>query len=503
MSMDNIRITTNVENYRNDFMEMVRAFNPENNEMDEDALIFDVQFVEKGNTLNIIINSGIFDNKNTDITLNTSNKNKFGNEYKYIENDNGNVLRCYTLEMTDDDSMHLHSLAKRYVKTRLYEDISEYTGKDLPYGSLTGIRPTKLYRETHEDREYFDKVLHVSSEKLSLIHNIVELQRDYYVSDDRIVDVFVNIPFCTTRCSYCSFISAEIGRVKKYIPDYVECVLQEIEDVRRIVVDNNYEVRAVYIGGGTPTSLDDDSFRLIVNACNFGQIEYTVEAGRPDSITTSKLDIMKEAGVTRISINPQSFSQKTLEIIGRHHLVEDIYKVYEEAKKYDFIINMDLIAMLPEETFDDFRHSVDEAIRLNPNNITVHTLALKKGSKLREANYEQNMSSLAEKMVDYSREALEKAGYKPYYMYRQKYMSGNLENTGYTRGNDVCLYNIDIMEESLSIIANGAGGISKRNFCAENRLERLANPKGIDVYLERNIDNINNKYEFFRLNGLK
>ncbi|MCI9291676.1 MAG: radical SAM protein, partial [Clostridia bacterium] len=238
------------------------------------------------------------------------------------------------------------------------------------------------------------------------------------------------------------------------------------------------------------------NFERIVSAAKFDCKEYTVEAGRPDTITRAKLDIMKKYGVSRISVNPQTFNQNTLDLIGRSHSVDDIYKVYGMAREYDFDINMDLIAMLPGESLQDFVFSVDKAISLAPDNITVHTLALKKGSALKVGGYDNAGFELADAMVDYAREAVEKSGYLPYYMYKQKYMSGNLENVGYCRQGKECIYNIHIMEEVSSIIANGAGGISKRIFDGE-RIERLANPKGIDVYLQRRDKMIADKEKFF------
>lgn len=476
--MKNIVIESNIENYIGDLTEIIRAFNISSDSSDVNADKISVNFEESADKIKIIINSDLFYNKIENNTLNkpdriTETVVRSGNDIKDF------------------------AQAKRLAKLRIYEIISTVTGIKLPYGSLTGIRPTKLYRESGRDVEYFRDTLHVSKEKTALIDMIVKEQDGLYLQDEKVVDVFINIPFCTTRCSYCSFISAEIGKVKKYIPSYVSYLVKEIEDAKRSIKDMGYKVRAVYIGGGTPTSLDLESFETILKECDFQEQEFTVEAGRPDTITREKLEIMKRYNVTRISVNPQSFNEKTLALIGRNHSVEDIINVYNDAKRYGFVINMDLIAMLPEETLTDFRYSVDRAIALDPHNVTVHTLSLKRGSKLKESSYERDMSALASDMIDYSATALKNSGYKPYYMYRQKYMSGNLENTGYARDNTACLYNIDIMEESLSIVANGAGGISKRLYVKENRLERLANPKGIDVYLERIDDIIVNKRKFF------
>lgn len=494
--MENIRVVTNYDNYKNDFMEMVRAFNPDNDENAEDCYEFAINLEEKGKNIEIIIKTDLIYN-NLSPKLSNLSLLSYDSEWENCTVNSRQGRQIKIIMPLSDDMVRDYAKAKRYVKIKIYEVISECFNMTLPYGSLTGIRPTKLFRESGEDVSYFSDVLHVSPEKTALIKSIVDMQRKYYVVDERTVDVFINIPFCTTRCSYCSFISAEIGRVRKLIPDYVECLIREIRDVKRIVKDNNYTVRAIYIGGGTPTSLDDADFKRILEECRFDAAEFTVEAGRPDTITPYKLAVMRDNGVGRISVNPQSFNERTLALIGRNHSVDDIYRVYDEALKYGFTVNMDLIAMLPGEGMDDFCRSVDKAIELRPHNITVHTLALKKGSKLKESNYDNKSADDAFRMVDYSREALTDAGYAPYYMYRQKYMSGNLENAGYCRDETPCLYNIDIMEESLSIIASGAGGISKRLF-GENRLERFADPKGIEVYLARINDIINNKYSFFK-----
>lgn len=388
---------------------------------------------------------------------------------------------------------------KRFCKISLYSFLSEVLNVKLPYGSLTGIRPTKLFRDLEDLGEdafqYFLNTLMVSREKTEFIKEIVDNQKPILSGKDKEVDVFVNIPFCLTRCSYCSFISAQYSKIKEFIPDYVDLLLREIQSVKEIIKDNDLSVRAVYVGGGTPTSLEDEYFEKVMAALDFDCKEFTVEAGRPDTITKQKLDIMKKYKVNRISVNPQTFNQKTLDKIGRAHTVEEIFETYNMAKNYPFAINMDLIAMLPDETFEDFKYSVDTAISLNPDNITVHTLALKRGSKLTEEGYDNQSLNLPTKMVDYSYDALKKADYSPYYMYKQKYVSGNLENTGYCRKDKQCLYNVDIMEETNTIIACGAGGISKV-ICKGGILERHANPKGLDVYLSRGEEIISSKRAF-------
>lgn len=389
---------------------------------------------------------------------------------------------------------------KRNSKVALYVFLSDITGVKLPYGSLTGIRPTKLYHELIEKGidadDYFKNVLKVSEEKTSLVRDICSNQRDFYDVKEDEVDLFVNIPICVSRCVYCSFISAQLDKVKKLVEPYTDLLVKEIKASKDIIKANGLKVRSVYIGGGTPTSLDEKNFKRVVEEAAVDCREYTVEAGRPDTINPQKLEIMANAGVTRISVNPQTFNQKTLDLIGRKHTVDDIYRVYEEAKKHKFDVNTDLIAMLPEESFEDFKYSLDCALKLSPANITVHTLALKKGSTLKVEGYDNTGEETANKMVDYARYTLCDGGYAPYYMYKQKYMSGNLENVGYCKDNKACIYNIDIMEEICGIMANGAGGISKRLF-TKDRLERLANPKGLDVYLQRGNKILEDKEKFF------
>lgn len=407
-----------------------------------------------------------------------------------------------SVDISNADELTKKSELKRLAKIMLYDALCQMTGQVLPYGSLTGIRPTKLYHDLCSKginaHEYFTDYLRVSESATTLIEEIVDNQKGIYSFNDDEIDLFVNIPICASRCSYCSFISAEYSKITKWIEPYVSLLIREIESARQLILAQGYKLRSIYVGGGTPTSLNETEFAAVMSALKgLDCIEFTVEAGRPDTITADKLRVMSECGVSRISINPQTFNEQTLKLIGRNHSVEDIYRIYAEARKYDFDINTDLIAMLPEESFEDFKLSVDAAIALSPENITVHTLALKRGSSLKESNYDNKSVQMPTQMIEYSRKAMKIAGYSPYYMYKQKYMSGNLDNTGYAKEGKACIYNIDIMEETRSILACGAGGISKRVYSGENRLERLANPKGIDVYLERADTIITDKAAFF------
>ena len=391
----------------------------------------------------------------------------------------GEVEKEYTREfhIVFKDEMERKRLEKRYLKEAIYHAVVDYTGVQLPYGCLTGIRPTKLFRELGaKARDMFENEFSVSQKKVDLVEKIVKVQEPYRNDGDG-YDVFVFIPFCPTRCTYCSFVSVPIDKQKKLIEPYVECLLKEIEFIKEVVLKKGLKIRTVYVGGGTPTSIPIDLLDKILGGLEwFKPFEFTVEAGRPDTINIDILTMLKSHGVSRISINPQTFNDKTLALIGRKHTTALVEEVYEMAKNM-FSVNMDLIACLPGESLDDFKHSVDKAISFNPDNITVHTLYLKKGSALKVGGYQSTDNDSYEKMVDYAQDELMKAGYEPYYMYRQKYTSANLENVGYAKPKTLCVYNVDIMEEDTSILAMGAAAISKKWSKDLNLIERNANYK--------------------------
>ena len=468
-----VKFETNAEKYYPDYMEVVREFSPHIVDCAEGERLF-LELFENDSQLKVILSCELLQKKYYEISAKID------------------IFR---------DNLAKIAQIKRISKVALYDVLKMLSGVSLPYGSLTGIRPTKLFHDLKtqglDAEKIFKDDFRVSEGKTSLVSEIVNNQSSVYLKEEGVADVFVNIPICPTRCVYCSFISAEMSKVKKFVPLYCNLLKEEIADCKALVADCGYKIRSVYVGGGTPTCISDDDFRGILSLLDFGQTEFTVEAGRPDTITENKLKIMDETGVTRISINSQSFNQSTLDIIGRRHTVEQIYSAYEAARKYDFDINTDLIAMLPGEDFDAFKNSVDRAVELNPENLTVHTLALKKGSVLKVGGYDNASDEEAARMVDYARNAAAKAGYSPYYMYRQKYVSGNLENVGYSKPGKYCIYNVDIMEETTTIIANGAGGISKSLNLSKNSLERCANPKGLDVYLARGSEVWKKKRDFF------
>ena len=379
--------------------------------------------------------------------------------------------------------------------------LSNHFSKNLPWGSLTGIRPTKIGYdllkqgvEPYMLKEALMENFLVSEEKAKLVSNVIQNQK-CIIRNDKLVDLYINIPFCPTRCSYCSFISSEYDRVKNLMPEYLNALIKEINITKKLIFENSYVLRTIYIGGGTPTVLSSDELDLLLSNLNYPVSEFTVECGRPDTITKEKLEVLKKHNVTRISINPQTFSDATLKRIGRKHTVKDILEAYKTALPFEFVINMDLIAGLPNETLRSFKKSIDTAIELAPDNITVHTLSMKNGSIFAN-NLDVEKNTTTEDMIKYASETLKKNGYKPYYLYRQKNQIQCQENVGYFK-EKVCLFNVDSMEECLSILACGANAISKRVYNIDNRIERFANVKDVREYISRIDEMIEKKINLF------
>ncbi len=385
--------------------------------------------------------------------------------------------------------------------------LSEITGYTPPWGVLTGVRPSKLMLrlidQMGEDGawRYFTEDLLVSKEKTNLAQTIaVAEERIVALSEDNSFSLYVSIPFCPTRCSYCSFVSHSIANVnaRKLLPEYLEKLADEIKITGEIAKELGLRLESIYFGGGTPGVLEAPQMDRLLGAVEKSfdlstLREYTVEVGRPDTVTPEKLRVLRLHNVGRISINPQTFNQKTLEIIGRNHSVEQALKSYQLAKAYGFdSINMDLIAGLPGETFDDFCASIDTAISLAPENITVHTLALKRSSELNASGAGVSGGNEAKRMLNYASERLYGSGYAPYYMYRQSKCVGNLENVGWQKNGTECLYNVFMMEECHTVLAVGAGGVTKLCEPGTNNVERIFNYKypyeyisGFDKITER------------------
>lgn len=388
--------------------------------------------------------------------------------------------------------------AKRFAKLALYEALRAHTGRSMPWGALTGIRPTKLaYAEEEAGRRFeplFEK-FGVCAENISLVADVLAAQRGIYEKREGNADLYVGIPFCPSKCNYCSFITADIRRTAPLLPAYLDALEREIAACEGLYKN----LRSLYVGGGTPLVLDTPSLARVLRAVApyyREGIEYTVEAGRPDVFTEEKLALLRDFGVTRICVNPQSFCDATLARIGRNHTADDILRAYEMSRKFDFSVNFDLIAGLTGESVEEFCDSVDRAVALAPENITVHTLCLKKGAKLREETCFLAGGGISE-MIAYSRRRLYEAGYVPYYMYRQKYMAGNCENTGWTKPGKACVYNVDVMEEISDNIACGANAVGKKLFLTENRIERIGSPKDIPTYIAKTEELIAQKRALF------
>ena len=382
----------------------------------------------------------------------------------------------------------------------LYNCFVSATGYISDWGLLTGVRPAKLYSRLVqnngeiETNEYFKNILKVNDKKISLCkQSVIGEEKAISLSDKNSYSLYISIPFCPTRCSYCSFVSHSVESAKKLIPQYIEKLCEEITITAKIARENNLKLETVYIGGGTPTSISHSELEKIMLAVadNFDLQtirEYTVEAGRPDTVSEDKLNVIKKLGATRISINPQTMNDSVLEVIGRKHTAQQTVEAFNLARKVGINnINMDLIAGLPTDTFESFKDTIGRVLSLNPESVTVHTLSMKKSSFL-TANGdlpETKAGEIASQMVDYAREKLSDNGIVPYYMYRQSKTVGNLENVGYAKMSYECLYNIYIMDETHTILACGASAVTKLREPRGNYIERIFNYKYPYEYIDR------------------
>lgn len=394
----------------------------------------------------------------------------------------------------------------------LYNIMSEITGIVPEWGCLTGIRPVKkvnaLLDEGCNKGEIFAELkgkYFTSDRKLELAYQTAVTQKKYFDSlDRRSFSLYISIPFCPSRCSYCSFVSHSIesAGAKKLLPEYVKMLCGEIEQTAHIADELGLHADTIYIGGGTPTSLSAEQLEAVMGAVkksfDISKIrEYTVEAGRSDTITAQKLEVIKKNGATRISVNPQTMNDNVLKAIGRRHSAQDVIDAYNLARRLGFDnINMDTIAGLPTDTPDGFRHTIDTLCGLDPESITIHTLTVKRSSALFEQD-NINVDSRISDMVNYGQNALGERGYLPYYLYRQKNTVDNLENVGYAKDGFECLYNIYIMEEAQTILAVGAAGSTKLVNPDTGKIERLFNYKFPYEYISRHEKMLEKKQKIY------
>lgn len=412
-----------------------------------------------------------------------------------LKDEKGELLASDRREIVYDAD---RKLTKNLLKQMLYELLSAHTGQSLPWGNLTGIRPVKIpmrlleqgWKNT-EIADYMRKTYYTSNEKTALAIMIANRERHILkdIDYEKGYSLYVGIPFCPSICLYCSFSSSPLSLWKNRVDEYLDALCREIEGCAKIY--ENRQLDTIYMGGGTPTTLEPYQMERLL--CKIEECfdcsavkELTVEAGRPDSITREKLQVLRNHGITRISINPQTMNQKTLEIIGRRHTVEETKQAFYLAREMGFDnINMDLIVGLPGEEYAEVEHTMEEVTALDPDSITVHSLAVKRAARLnmfRDQYREMTFTNNQEIMNMTSRYAYQ-AGHSPYYLYRQKNMAGNFENVGYAKPDAAGIYNILIMEEKQSILALGAGATSKR--VDKDHIERTENVKDIRNYIQR------------------
>ena len=422
---------------------------------------------------------------------------------------NGRTAHAARRFKASDETVRLR---RQKLQQSYYAAAVQLLPKLPPWGALSGVRPTKITTKHLLEggtAKSADKLMrdtyYVTKERRALALDCsASTVKAASLLDPMDVSLYVGIPFCPTRCIYCSFVSRTVGRRSDLIEPYLQALLQEIEVTGRLLANSGRKVRTIYIGGGTPTSLSTPQMIRLLDAIReafdlSGLLEFTVEGGRPDTLDAEKLAAIREHGADRMSINPQTMEDSVLAACRRPHTGADVLRSYRQAEEAGFdVINMDLIAGLPTDTFEGFCRSLDTAIDLAPANITVHTLALKKGADLFEERFGLPSAEMVADMVDYANAALRAAGYKPYYLYRQKYMSGSFENVGWSRDGLDSLYNIYMMEEVHTILSLGGGGMNTVNL-PDGRLERYNNPKFPEQYIEMIGDVLRQKEELFAL----
>ena len=403
-------------------------------------------------------------------------------------------------------------LRRQLLQQSMYLAAKQLLPQEPAWGALAGVRPTKITTKHLLEGGTAES----ANDLLRDVYFVTPSRRELAVAcsqstvkavkllEPEDISLYVGIPFCPTRCTYCSFVSRTIGKKTEMLEPYLEALLKEIAATGELLSKSGKHLRTIYIGGGTPSTLTASQLARLMDAIreHFDLsrcIEFTVEGGRPDTLDAGKLQTIRQHGADRMSINPQTMVDTVLRACGRPHKAADILRAYGEAVNAGFqAINMDLIAGLPEDTVEGFCHSLDQVAALKPSNITVHTLALKKGADLFEKRGCLPSAEEVTQMVAYANKTLSALGYKPYYLYRQKYMSGSFENVGWSRDGMDCLYNIYMMEEIHTILSLGGGGMNKVNL-PNGRLTRFHNPKFPEQYIEMLPSVLEQKKELFKM----
>lgn len=439
----------------------------------------------------------------------------YNKNYKYfienIEIENKIYTRLFYKNNITERYFIKDNLEKKEIKNKIkksvYELLSEISEINVPWGILTGIRPSKVVHEMMDKN--FDEIkiknilknnYKMEDSKIKLIYDITKSERKYlYPLDKEKYSIYISIPFCPTTCLYCSFPSCNVKIYKDKINYYVNLLLKEIDTVSKYI--DRDKISTVYIGGGTPTAISvrelDSIINKIYSIFSKDKIkEFTVEAGRPDTINDEYLKMFRDNKIDRISINPQTMNDKTLKIIGRNHKSIDIENIYYKAREIgNYKINMDIIVGLPSEGINEIKNSMEKIKIMNPDNLTVHTLSVKKGSRFKDTmdSYEVEEENIIENMLDITREYGDMMNMKPYYLYRQKQSMGNFENIGYSKKDTECIYNILMMEERETILAFGMGAVSKIFYPDTMKIKRVPNVKSLEEYINRNDEMIERK----------
>ena len=422
---------------------------------------------------------------------------------------NGKTTLCARRLKAEQETVRLR---RQILQQSVYLAALPHLENPPAWGAMAGVRPTKLSTKhlleggtVKSTDKLLKEVYFVTPQRRKLAMDCsLSTVNAVRKTNENDISLYVGIPFCPTRCAYCSFVSNTIGKRTELMEPYLQALYKELSHTGKLLANSGKTIRTIYIGGGTPTTLTCDQLARLLDTiyASFDLIrciEFTVEGGRPDTLSAEKLRVIRDHGADRMSINPQSMEDTVLKACGRPHTAQDILNRYQEAVDAGFTaINMDLIAGLPKDSYEGFCRSLDRVAALNPANITVHTLALKKGADLFEKR--ANLPDFGEvsRMVDYANDLLPKLGYKPYYLYRQKYMSGSFENVGWSRDGLDCLYNIYMMEECHTILSLGGGGMNKANL-PDGSIQRFHNPKFPEQYIAQIDSVLQQKEELFRL----